>query len=148
MEEYGGFLILDAFAESEVPSFDDLYLNTSWTNMIIRDTPVPRKFSFQTEVVGKIPLYRHSANYVSHPIPYSTNIQRLVKALRRKYTSIGENTAILQLYMNDSKSSIGEHADKSLDTGENGVYIYSLGATRRMIFRKKDIINSNEVFLR
>jgi nicotinamidase-related amidase/alkylated DNA repair dioxygenase AlkB len=120
-------------------TFDRLYDEIAWANMIHRGNPVPRLIALQgtKEPDGVEPLYRHPAD-AQPPLTYWTpTIDSIRQEVERR---IGHplNHCLIQLYRN-GRDFIGEHADKTLDVIRPSFIVnVSLGVTRTMIFRSKN----------
>jgi nicotinamidase-related amidase/alkylated DNA repair dioxygenase AlkB len=119
-------------------TFQTLYDEVAWNQMIHRGSAVPRLIALQgtKEPDGVEPLYRHPADEQ----PPLTSWTPTIELIRQEVESrIGHplNHCLIQLYRN-GQDFIGEHTDKTLDVMRPSFIVnVSLGATRSMIFRSK-----------
>ena len=120
-------------------TFDRLYDEVAWANMIHRGNPVPRLIALQgtKEPDGVEPLYRHPADAQPPLTHWTPTIDSIRQKVERR---IGHplNHCLIQLYRN-GRDFIGEHADKTLDVMRPSFIVnVSLGVTRTMTFRSKN----------
>jgi nicotinamidase-related amidase/alkylated DNA repair dioxygenase AlkB len=119
-------------------TFQTLYEEVAWSQMIHRGSAVPRLIALQgtKESDGVEPLYRHPADAQPPLTLWTPTIDSIRHEVERR---IGHplNHCLIQLYRN-GRDFIGEHADKTLDVMRPSFIVnVSLGATRSMIFRSK-----------
>jgi nicotinamidase-related amidase/alkylated DNA repair dioxygenase AlkB len=119
-------------------TFQTLYEEVAWSQMIHRGSTVPRLIALQgtKELNGIEPLYRHPADEQPPLTHWTPTIDSIRQEVERR---IGHplNHCLIQLYRN-GRDFIGEHADKTLDVMRPSFIVnVSLGATRSMIFRSK-----------
>ncbi|WP_309736343.1 isochorismatase family protein [Chamaesiphon sp. OTE_75_metabat_556] len=119
-------------------TFQTLYEEVAWSQMIHRGSAVPRLIALQgTKAPDRAePLYRHPADEQPPLTHWTPTIDSIRQEVERR---IGHplNHCLIQLYRN-GRDFIGEHADKTLDVMRPSLIVnVSLGATRSMIFRSK-----------
>jgi nicotinamidase-related amidase/alkylated DNA repair dioxygenase AlkB len=119
-------------------TFQTLYDEVAWSQMIHRGSAVPRLIALQGTKAsdGVEPLYRHPADEQPPLTHWTPTIESIRQSVERR---IGHplNHCLIQLYRN-GRDFIGEHADKTLDVMRPSLIVnVSLGATRSMIFRSK-----------
>jgi nicotinamidase-related amidase/alkylated DNA repair dioxygenase AlkB len=119
-------------------TFQTLYEEVAWSQMIHRGSAVPRLIALQgTQELDRVePLYRHPADEQPPLTHWTPTIDSIRQEVERR---IGHplNHCLIQLYRN-GRDFIGEHADKTLDVMRPSFIVnVSLGATRSMIFRSK-----------
>jgi nicotinamidase-related amidase/alkylated DNA repair dioxygenase AlkB len=119
-------------------TFQTLYEEVAWSQMIHRGSAVPRLIALQgTKELDRFePLYRHPADEQPQLTHWTPTIDSIRQEVERR---IGHplNHCLIQLYRN-GRDFIGEHADKTLDVMRPSFIVnVSLGATRSMIFRSK-----------
>jgi nicotinamidase-related amidase/alkylated DNA repair dioxygenase AlkB len=119
-------------------TFQTLYEEVAWSQMIHRGSAVPRLIALQgtKEGDGVEPLYRHPADAQPPLTRWTPTIDSIRQSVERR---IGHplNHCLIQLYRN-GRDFIGEHADKTLDVMRPSFIVnVSLGATRSMVFRSK-----------
>ena len=111
---------------------------------------IPRLLQLQARVnlLGDMPIYRHPTDHYYHPIPFTSEIQKLAIALQKVLKEVTNgynadfNHCLLQWYRSGT-DYISEHADKTLDIKHDSYILnYSLGSTRVLILKpKKDTKN-------
>jgi nicotinamidase-related amidase/alkylated DNA repair dioxygenase AlkB len=119
-------------------TFQTLYDEVAWSQMIHRGSAVPRLIALQgTKAPDRVePLYRHPADEQPPLTHWTPTIDSIRQEVERR---IGHplNHCLIQLYRN-GRDFIGEHADKTLDVMRPSFIVnVSLGATRSMLFRSK-----------
>jgi nicotinamidase-related amidase/alkylated DNA repair dioxygenase AlkB len=119
-------------------TFQTLYEEVAWSQMIHRGSAVPRLIALQgTKASDRAePLYRHPADEQPPLTHWTPTIDSIRQEVERR---IGHplNHCLIQLYRN-GRDFIGEHADKTLDVMRPSFIVnVSLGATRSMLFRSK-----------
>jgi nicotinamidase-related amidase/alkylated DNA repair dioxygenase AlkB len=119
-------------------TFQTLYDEVAWSQMIHRGSAVPRLIALQGTKAsdGVEPLYRHPADEQPPLTHWTPTIDSIRQEVERR---IGHllNHCLIQLYRN-GRDFIGEHADKTLDVMRPSFIVnVSLGATRSMLFRSK-----------
>jgi len=147
--------------------FNLLESEVDFTVLTHKGGPLPRLVSVQgsnpIDPDGSVPLYRHPLDPpLPSLVPFTPTVLRIKAFVEHRLQSAGLtspslNHCLIQLYRNGN-DYISEHADKTLDLHPNSVICnYSVGATRKMVLRRKDRVeasgttvfslNSNSLFV-
>jgi glutathione S-transferase/alkylated DNA repair dioxygenase AlkB len=143
----GGGRLEDSFYCSDVVpedlsarAFDAILAQVEWQPMTNRGGPVPRKIAVEgaVEQDGTLPLYRHPADKLPHPRPFSPTVDAIRRHAEQRLGGAQRfNHVLIQLYR-DGADSISAHADKTLDIARGTAIVnVSFGGRRTMVLSPK-----------
>ncbi len=128
--------------ELEDINFEQIKQEIDWQSMYSQGSPVPRLISIQGNIIdGLKPLYGHPIDKQPELVQVTPTIEKISKIFSAKLHQ--DFNHVLIQYYRSGNDNIGEHSDKTLDIKHNSNIInYSIGASRTMKFKHKDVSNS------